>query len=317
MPNYAQIKEHFETYGFAVVEDVLSPADIQALKDDYTHLLDERIPEFYATGKIPALFEDLPFVERLSAVMTQSTENLFRYFDISLNIQEPNGPVHLSPAVFDLIRHPGILDVVEQIIGGEIYANPIQHVRIKPPQLQAAHNAQQSTLLLQTGWHQDLGVTREEADETNMLTVWVAITDATKENGCLCVIPGSHRTGLVEHCPTNQMTIPDKLLNGESLPLPVKAGSILLLHRLTKHASLANITDGVRWSFDLRYQPIGQPTGRDEFPGFVARSRHQPEAELHDFEAWYESWMTARARLSEGESVAKTHRWDGDAPVCA
>jgi phytanoyl-CoA hydroxylase len=307
----------FDEQGFVVIEDVLSAHNIRALRDDYEALLDRLAVRFYEDGKIPSTFDDLPFEKRLTAIMTQSSENLYKYFDISLNLADPTGPMHLSEAVFNLIRHPRILDTVESLIGGEILANPIQHVRIKPPQLEAVHNRQQSTLLLQTGWHQDLGVTRQEADNTDMITVWVAITDATEENGCLTVIPGSHRTGLEIHCPTNQMTIPDTLLNGVPTALPMKAGSAIFMHRLTKHASLPNVSDSIRWSFDLRYQPIGQPTGRDEFPAFVARSRTNPASELHDFEAWRQLWADARSAILEAEQERKTHRWDGDAPVCA
>lgn len=307
----------FDEYGCMVVEDVLSAADIEALRDDYASLLDNLALRFFDEGKIPSIFADLPFEQRLTAIMTQTSDNLYDYFDISLSIANPTGPVHLSEAVFNLIRHPRIVDVVETLIGGEILANPIQHVRIKPPQMEAARNPEQSTLLLQTGWHQDLGVTREEADDTDMITVWVAITDATEENGCLTVIPGSHRTGLAVHCPTNQMTIPDVLLEGLPTPLPLKAGSAIFMHRLTKHASLPNVSDSIRWSFDLRYQPVGQPTGRDEFPAFVARSRSNPTSELHDFATWQALWENARTALIEAEQRRKTHRWDGDAPVCA
>ena len=52
-----------------------------------------------------------------------------------------NGPVepesyamHCGPAVFDLLRHPAILDVVESVIGPEIASNPVQQMRMKPSQ---------------------------------------------------------------------------------------------------------------------------------------------------------------------------------------
>jgi hypothetical protein len=71
----------------------------------------------------------------------------------------------------------------------------------------------------------------------------------------------------------------------------------------TMHSSLDNVTeDDVRISFDLRYQPVGQPTGRPAFPGFVARSKARPETVLRDPEAWSQSWSDARARLSEHEN---------------
>ena len=59
----------------------------------------------------------------------------FQPMDISLPGDKiaPDTPMHFGPAVFDMVRAPGLLDIVEQLIGGEITSNPIQHVRIKPP----------------------------------------------------------------------------------------------------------------------------------------------------------------------------------------
>ena len=62
-------------------------------------------------------------------------------------------------------------------------------------------------------WHQDLGVLMEEADAATILSCWIAVTDATVENGCLQVIPGSHRRDLIDHCPTgHDLGIPEQLL---------------------------------------------------------------------------------------------------------
>jgi hypothetical protein len=69
---------------------------------------------------------------------------------------------------------------------------------------------------------------------------------------------------------------------------------------------------------DLRYNPIGQPTGRDDFPGFVARSRANPGAELRDPAAWNQGWMDTRARLSStADDIKPFHRWSNDGPGCA
>jgi len=163
-------------------------------------------------------------------------------------------------------------------------------------------------------------VTLPEADATNLLTVWLPVTEATVENGCLCVIPGSHRAGLATHCPgtstDRQLHIPEPLLAGTPVPLPMRPGSVLLLHRLTEHSSLSNQSDGIRWSFDLRYQPVGQPTGRPVFPSFVVRSRSQPERVVRDWRAWAAAWHETRAALSEDREPV-FNRWSAAAPVCA
>ena len=97
----------------------------------------------------------------------------------------------------------------------------------------------------------------------------------------------------------------------------MKRGDTLLLHKLTAHSSRPNQSDTIRWSFDLRYHPVGQPTGRDAFPGFVARSRKAPESELHDPRLWAQHWFAARERLA-AEGLAKAfNRWDANAEMCA
>ena len=99
-------------------------------------------------------------------------------------------------------------------------------------------------------------------------------------------------------------------------PLPVKAGGAVIFHPLTPHASLANVSEDFRWSFDIRFNVTGQPTGRDHFPAFVARSRQDPGAVLTDWQVWRDKWLAARARLS-GQAHIPIHRWKGDSPVCA
>ena len=97
----------------------------------------------------------------------------------------------------------------------------------------------------------------------------------------------------------------------------MRAGSALLMTQRTVHASLDNTTDDeVRISFDLRYQPTGQPSGRPMFPGFVARSVARPETVLRDPAEWAESWHAVRSRLAEREDPSY-NRWSADAPVCA
>ncbi len=65
------------------------------------------------------------------------------------------------------------------------------------------------------------------------------------------------------------------------------------------HASLSNISDNIRWSFDLRYNPIGQDTGREIFPGFVARSRDNISSEFRDANKWKDLWEDTRIKMSE------------------
>ncbi len=310
------LQQEIAIRGYAIVENLLDESALHAIISDYEQLLDSLASEWRAQSRISSAFADMPFGERLTAVLGDSSNDLYQHFDIALpnSRVSPDSPIHLSRAVYELLRNKNVLDKVEEIIGGEILSNPIQHVRIKPAQAKVA--SQPSSLLKATGWHQDQGVARPLADDNDMLTVWLAITDATVENGCLQVVPYSHRDGITLHCPAGQLTIPEQLRGGEPLPLPIKAGDAIFMHRLTQHASLPNLSDTIRWSFDLRYQPIGRPTGRDEFPSLIARSRRDP-AQEQDYESWRESWLTARTHLAGLTEREATNRWDGTAALCA
>jgi phytanoyl-CoA hydroxylase len=313
-------KDHFEEHGYVVVDEVLDrERDLQPVIDDYSELLDQLTERWKREGKLHSSYRELPFVQRLTRIMAESDINVSRYCDISLPDAkvDVDEPMHLSDSIFRMITNPQLLDIVESFVGPEILSNPVQHVRIKPPESTVHGKFEQNFLVRRTGWHQDQGVLRSEADHTPILTVWLPVTDATVENGCLSVIPGSHRKGLAHHCPGDDgLTIPAELLERPAVSLPMKAGSVLFMHRLTQHSSLSNLSDTIRWSFDLRYQPDGQPTGREEFPSFLVRSRSRPERVLTEFEEWKQLWQTARDRLCHEERRPK-HRWPTDAPVCA
>jgi phytanoyl-CoA hydroxylase len=315
--------EHWNTRGYLVLDDVLDlEDDIAPVVDEYAALLDTLCSRWFAEGKLTSTYAELPFGQRLIKVFTESGQAYYQHFDIALpgaGVTEQT-PIHTGPAVFNLLTSPRLLDAVEQLIGPEIYSNPVQHVRIKPPQ-HLVPEGHSNSLVKATNWHQDQGVILPEADETIMLTVWIPITDATVENGCLAIIPGSHQEGLATHCLGTQtlmdLHIPDKFLPlEEAVPVPIKRGGVLLMHRCTKHSSLTNQSDEIRWSFDLRYNPIGQPTGRPAFPGFVARSQSDPASALPDHEAWTSLWHAARTWLAESE-LQRFNRWEADALVCA
>jgi ectoine hydroxylase-related dioxygenase (phytanoyl-CoA dioxygenase family) len=150
------------------------------------------------------------------------------------------------------------------------------------------------------------------------------LTDAGIEEGCLAVLPRSHRQGLLPHCPasaTNKtgfgVHVPDRYFAPEAaVPMPMKRGDALFMTRRTLHCSLSNHSDRVRFSYDLRYNPTGQPTGRGAFPGFVARSRAHPETELRDPARWTELWRETRHDLAAREDP-RFNRWDAASPACA
>jgi phytanoyl-CoA hydroxylase len=315
----AQVAQ-FNREGYLVVEGLFEPArDIDPVIAEYEGVLDTLAAELFAQGQIPSTYAGLPFGPRLIEIYKASGKVHAQYFDFSLhgaNVTEDT-QFWVGPAVFAMLRNVRLLDAVESIIGPELYSNPVQHVRLKPPEQYTPRDAEGRLQLGKTPPHQDNGVVLPEADQTEMLTVWFPLWDATIENGCLVVWPFSHQQGLLDHCPRfDGLQIPAQLLPGDPRPLPMKRGDALFMHRLTMHASLPNLSGDVRWSFDLRYNPTDQPSGRSAFPGFVARSVAAPWTELHDPVAWTDMWLEARARVS-GATMPAFNRWDRSAVTCA
>lgn len=310
----------FHRDGYLIVEDLFDPvADIDPIIEEYKVVLDKLAAELYAKGEISSTYAELPFGQRLIEIYKESGKVHAQYFDFSLPQADVkvDTPYWAGPAVFRMLRNEKLLDAVESIIGSEIYSNPVQHVRLKPPEHLCPKNEKGQVQLGKTPVHQDNGVVNPEADNSTILTVWFPLWEATVENGCLCVWPGSHRQGLLDHCPSDiGLKVPGKFLNGKALSVPMKRGSALFLDKLTLHASHSNTSENIRWSFDLRYNPIGQPTGRGAFPGFIARSRQNPATELHDPAMWDQLWADARYKLAT-EGMGKFNRWTSENPVCA
>ncbi len=320
--------EQFDEDGFLVVENVLGGQDLAMIEQEYREILDRVAAELARQGRIPPL-RGASFSQRYVEAMKHIDDmyTIYQHLDICLPMVKELDHTHTmnaGAAVFGLLTNPRLLDIVESVIGPEIYSNPVQHTRIKPP-AHSLPDAVTDSNIAATTWHQDAGVINPEADETQMLTVWLAVTDANVENGCLIVERASHREDLTPHCPGTGASattyIPESIIDWKRVvPLEVGAGGVVLLHKLTEHASLDNHSDDIRWSFDLRYQPIGQPTGRAVFPGFVARSEAHPEQVLTDPADWATLWWQARDRIVSGDIPWQFNaRWDANArlPVCA
>jgi ectoine hydroxylase-related dioxygenase (phytanoyl-CoA dioxygenase family) len=103
-------------------------------------------------------------------------------------------------------------------------------------------------------WHQDNGYTYVEPQA--YLTCWIAITDATPDNGCIAVMPGVHRQGTLAHrsTPLGEECWGDW---SAAVQVPVSAGSIVVFSSLTPHATGTNVTDAVRKAYIVQYAPEG------------------------------------------------------------
>jgi ectoine hydroxylase-related dioxygenase (phytanoyl-CoA dioxygenase family) len=101
-------------------------------------------------------------------------------------------------------------------------------------------------------WHQDNGYAFVEPQQ--YLTCWIALTDATEENGCPWVLPGLHRLGTLAHRYTD---IGFVCLSEprHAVAVPVTRGSIVVFSSLTPHSTGPNLTADVRKAYIVQYAP--------------------------------------------------------------
>ena len=320
--------EKFTEDGYLLFDDLLDPEDdLDPIIEEYESVLDRIAGELYEQGEVTSRFDGLPFGERLTKITNETGKSLVRFFSPYLPPRntERDTPFWAGPAVFNAIRNDKIMDAIEPLIGGEIYASPIQNVRLKIPEHLLPRDPKTGAILDgATPWHQDGAFFEPEVDGVDMVTVWFPLSDATIENGCLAVLPGSHREGYSVHCPQGTRInpagldrIPEETFDtDELLPMPMKRGGALVFHRRMIHGSLPNKSNELRWSMDLRYLPVGQPTGYTQLPGFVARSRTNPSSELRAPEQWHQTWLDCRERLAENPVPPLHARWSANDPVC-
>ena len=105
-------------------------------------------------------------------------------------------------------------------------------------------------------WHQDDGYT--PVDPSPYLTLWLALNDATPENGCISVLPGSWKRGLLPHHQSpiglvcHEADDPD-----QGVLVPVKAGGMGVFYSLTAHKSGVNRSKGPRKAYIVQYSVAG------------------------------------------------------------
>ena len=104
-------------------------------------------------------------------------------------------------------------------------------------------------------WHQDNGYTFIQPQQ--YLTCWVALSDATEENGCPWVIPGAHRQGTFEHQWTKLGFDCTKEEPENRLPARVSKGGVVVFSSLTPHMTGPNLTEHVRKTYIVQFAPDG------------------------------------------------------------
>jgi ectoine hydroxylase-related dioxygenase (phytanoyl-CoA dioxygenase family) len=148
-----------------------------------------------------------------------------------------------------LVRHPAILDAIESLIGPDILVFTSTWF-IKEPE---------STAI--AAWHQD--ATYFGLRPHLHVTAWLALTDATAENGCMEFLPASHERGQLPHLagvvPSSvnraRQAVDGAVDDTDAVPAPLRAGEFSLHHTLTLHRSPPNRSRDRRIGLGISYIP--------------------------------------------------------------
>jgi phytanoyl-CoA hydroxylase len=103
-------------------------------------------------------------------------------------------------------------------------------------------------------WHQDNGYAFVEPQQ--YLTCWIALTDATVDNGCPWVVPKLHRLGTLAHRYSDIGFVCLSEPDG-AVPVPVKRGSMAVFSSLTPHSTGPNTSTAVRKAYIVQFAPAG------------------------------------------------------------
>jgi ectoine hydroxylase-related dioxygenase (phytanoyl-CoA dioxygenase family) len=138
------------------------------------------------------------------------------------------------------------------------------HIRVDLP---SQHQADEEKLSLP--WHQDGGYFKEKVCSRNSIVIWIPLFDCVKEDGCLEVVEGSHKDGIVHHdgyyvLPEQKkhyrLSVPDELVNkGKHSFAEAKAGDVNIFHFNLIHRSGKNTNSKVRYSLLVRASDLLSP----------------------------------------------------------
>jgi phytanoyl-CoA hydroxylase len=209
--------DRFDRDGFFVLEDAFDPATVARM-----------------------IAEIDPFEAELEALLRDAGGKLF-----IARADEITFTVHLvtkSPWLRELTVSSPLVDLAHDLVGPDTRMYWDQSV-YKKPGTQAPFP-----------WHQDNGYTFVEPQA--YLTCWVALTDTDETNGCPWVVPGMHRRGTLAHHLTDLGWVCFDT-ETDAVPVPVRAGGIVVFSSLTPHCTGANHSDATRKSWIVQYAPEG------------------------------------------------------------
>jgi phytanoyl-CoA hydroxylase len=210
----------FDRDGYLVLPDVVDAATLEDLVADLD-APEAQVDEFLAAQ------EDGRFDIAESGAITFTLHAVLR-----------------SEAARRFARHPGLVGLCHDLLGPDVNLYWDQAVYKKPEKPR------------RFPWHQDTGYTF--VDPQHYLTCWVALTDATAENGCPRVLPAVHREGTLLHHwvdPIGWQCVEGD--PGGAVTVEVPAGGVVAFSSLTPHSTGPNTTGSARKAYIVQYGPQG------------------------------------------------------------
>lgn len=207
-------------------------------------------PEFLSAEELARLRAALAEVLKEAEGLTESNEkfSVTKAVDGRSFVRRIFSPIAHHQAFYDLAHHPRILDVVENLIGPNIQLHHTK-LNLKPP----------SSPQARFEWHQDYPF----FPHTNydLLAVMIYLDDSTEENGCLSIIPGSHKWGPRNHLFASDGAFSSQLEDKRVVEdpsqwqsVPVPAGGMELHHCNMLHSSKANRGDRPRSAIIMQFR---------------------------------------------------------------
>ena len=244
----------YSTDGFLVLRDFVTPQDCDVLRARAAEMVSAFDPgelkSIFSTHEQSRMTDDY-FLESGDKIRFFFEEHAFNS-DGTLKHSKEQSINKIGHALHDLdkafnkfSRSPKLRDLVADL--------GIEDPRL----LQSMYIFKQPNIGGEVTCHQDS--TFLYTEPTNIVGMWFALEDATIENGCLWAIPGGHRQGLksrwVRSSSNNgmQFEVYDETPwpEEELVPLEVKKGTLILLHGLLPHRSLANRSEKSRHAYTL------------------------------------------------------------------
>ena len=241
--------ERFDDQGFLFREGVLTALEVKALHQRLEDIGNGVVPFPAEYVQIEPLVENGRLAEdpvRFNNV--RKVWNLTRYDELFK----------------EYARHPAILDVVHSLIGPDLKIY-VDQTLCKPPRVGSAKPPHQDSAY----W--------TNIDPPNLVICWMALDDATEENGCMRFIPGSYKLGVIEHKHLEDFRVEDGKVDYErEVAVPLKAGGCSFHHSLAMHRTDANTSPDRRIGLTVAYMSarshyIG-PAPRPEFDLVAGRA---------------------------------------------